>query len=85
MATEKKGYKVRFKPPGNHVPPGDAQPGDTFQGTVSILVEEDGTYCIKDLDGVPFEEESEEVTVEETQPPTLDQAVQEHRAGGYQM
>lgn len=81
-----KGYKVRFKPPGGHVPPGDAQPGDTFQSTATILVEEDGQYCLMDMDGIPFEE-TEEVQEEVTEQPApnMDEAVKRHRDQGYQM
>lgn len=72
----------KFMPPGGFTPPDDAQPGDTFQATADIRVEEDGRLCLLSIDGVPFVEKEEE-SEEPPAPPTMSDAVAAQRDGGF--
>jgi len=72
-------YEVKFTPPRSYRPPDDAAGGRTFEFMAKGYVGEDGKLCMTHIGGIPFdepaEEEVEEEKVEETDSPSLEEAM----------
>lgn len=79
---EESEYEVKFTPPRSYRPPDDAAGGRTFEFVAKGYVGEDGKLCMTHIGGIPLdsseddeEEEVEEEGLEETETPTLEEAM----------
>jgi len=76
MKDVEKESKQYLSPPAGFSPPPDVEPGDSFDITARVKLEEDGRLCVTQINGIPdtgktgmveeeTEEDSEEEVVEE--------------------
>lgn len=67
MKDVEKESKQYLSPPAGFSPPPDVEPGDSFDITARVKLEEDGRLCVTQINGIPDTGKTEVVEEEEVE------------------